>query len=89
MIKVEIIYLPIPPQPPFHVHIEMAEGSTVAMALHTSGIYRAYPEAETYTVGIFANKVPLSSLIKNGDRIEIYRPLLLDPKERRKQKARK
>jgi hypothetical protein len=38
-------------------------------------------------VGIFSRKVPLDHVLRDGDRVEIYRPLICDPKEMRKQRA--
>ena len=44
---------------------------------------------EIKAVGIFSRKVPLDHVLRDGDRIEIYRPLTADPKEMRRQRALK
>ena len=56
-----------------------------------SGLTARYPEArvEEGNVGIFSRKEPLGYVLRDGDRIEIYRPLLCDPKEVRRERAKK
>ncbi|KTD23317.1 RnfH family protein [Legionella londiniensis] len=88
MVKVELIYLP-EKNDPFHLDIELPEGATIRDALQQSGIHRVHPETNNYPVGIFAQKLPLDTPLKTGDRIEIYRPLALDPKEKRRLKVKK
>lgn len=46
------------------------------------------PNHKAWYVGIFSQKVALNTPLKNGDRIEIYRPLLLEPMTHRKAKAK-
>jgi putative ubiquitin-RnfH superfamily antitoxin RatB of RatAB toxin-antitoxin module len=60
---------------------------SVLDVLKSSGFYATYPEAEGLPVGIFSKRVTLDTLVKAGDRIEVYRPLLISPKDRRRQKA--
>ncbi len=62
--------------------LELAVGSRVRDALRAAGV-----RAET--VGVFGKRVALDVQLADGDRVEIYRPLALDPKERRRQRARK
>jgi len=71
--------------------IEAPAGCTVAEAIELSGIRAEFPdlEPEPAAVGIFSRKVSLDHEVNDGDRVEIYRPLLADPKEMRKQRARK
>lgn len=88
MVKIELVYVP---QNGSVVQLKMnlAQGATVAQALIQSGIYHLYPETKEFVVGIYARPVSLSTLLREGDRVEIYRPLLSDPKEKRRQRARK
>lgn len=68
-----------------------SENMTVADAIARSGLLKKCPEIDlnTQKVGIFSRIVPLEQVVRSGDRIEIYRPLLADPKEIRKQRAQR
>ncbi|MFM2484416.1 RnfH family protein [Celerinatantimonas yamalensis] len=63
--------------------------STIEQAIALSGIYQHHPELKEQhlTVGIFSRSAKLGDTLHDGDRIEIYRPLLADPKELRKLRA--
>lgn len=86
MLKVEIMYI-TPEHKPIQLALELESGATVSDALILSGIYQSYPETKTLPIGIYAKLVPLDTVLKAGDRMEIYRPLALDPKETRRKKA--
>ena len=62
---------------------------TVAQAVERSGLLRNHPglSLETLNCAIFGRAVPLTQRLNAGDRIEILRPLLIDPKESRRQAA--
>lgn len=62
--------------------LELPLGSKVRDALKAAGV-------KTEVVGVFGKRVDLDTRLADGDRVEIYRPLGLDPKERRRQRARK
>jgi len=62
--------------------LELPEGSTVADALAASGL-----DAAPGRVGIYGTVVPAGTVLRDGDRVEIYRPLLADPKETRRLRA--
>lgn len=66
-------------------------GVTVQQAIHISGILNLFPEIDLSKqgVGIYSQRVSLDSFVKVGDRIEIYRPLQIDPKQARKLRAQK
>jgi putative ubiquitin-RnfH superfamily antitoxin RatB of RatAB toxin-antitoxin module len=87
MIKIEVAYARAAEQR--IIPIEVAEGSTIEIAIHHSGILTLFPEIDltTQVVGIFSAPKTLSTLVKEGDRIEIYRSLVIDPKEARRIKA--
>lgn len=73
--------------------LRVDEGCTMAEAVTSSGICGAFPEIDmgNLSLGIFGKgeKTPESKVLKAGDRIEIYRPLVADPKEARKRRAEK
>lgn len=78
------------------IALEVEENCTVLEAVQRSGIDRAFsavdgPEIDLANAqfGIFSHPIeqPAQHLLRDGDRIEIYRPLLIDPKEVRKQRA--
>lgn len=87
MVKVELVYSSLE-QKTVHMRLELESGSTVLDALHASGIYNTYPETQEMAVGIYAKVVSLDTILKDGNRLEIYRPLALDPKEKRRRLAR-
>lgn len=65
--------------------------STVEQAILTSGIVEVFPEIDLAinNVGIWNRAAKLTDIVKDLDRIEVYRPLLADPKEVRKRRAEK
>lgn len=71
--------------------VRVAAGSTIQFVIECSGILTMFPEIDlaTQKVGIFSKIKNLTDTVKAGDRIEIYRPLLIDPKEARRVKATK
>ncbi len=83
MLKVELVYIAAD-QSLVHLQFVLAPGATVADALALSGVLKTNPEVQDLAVGIFSKQVPLDAPLKSGDRIEIYRPLSLDPKEKRR-----
>jgi putative ubiquitin-RnfH superfamily antitoxin RatB of RatAB toxin-antitoxin module len=91
LIAVEVVYAAIDRQ--VLVPVTVPAGTTVRAALFLSGIGEAFPELDLAecTVGIFGKVVadPGSRAVQSGDRIEIYRPLLADPKEVRRLRAAK
>ena len=68
--------------------LKVAEGTTVYEAIQASGIKNHFEEIDfkQMPVGIFGHKVSFNDTVSEGDRIEIYRPLMADPKERRRKK---
>ena len=91
MINVEVSYaLPHKQQ---IIALQVEEGCTVFDAAVQSGITRQFPELELESapMGIFGKAVanPAQQAVQEGDRVEIYRPLIADPKEVRKSRAAK
>jgi putative ubiquitin-RnfH superfamily antitoxin RatB of RatAB toxin-antitoxin module len=70
---------------------ELEEGCTVEQAIRRSGILEAFPEIDITRarVGIFGREVSLDARMRDGDRVEIYRPLVVYPKDARHQRARR
>ena len=68
---------------------EVPQGTTLAEAVKASGIQEKYPEIDLATnkVGIFGKLSKPDTVVRDKDRIEIYRPLIADPKEVRKRLA--
>lgn len=71
--------------------VEVEQGATIEQAIRSSGMLEAVPgiDLATQPVGIYAKKKPLDTVLREHDRIEIYRPLVADPKETRRLRARK
>lgn len=91
MITIEVAYATAEQQALLSLQVPV--GTTMPDAIQRSGILQQFPELdpETATLGIFSRpeKVPASRVLQEGDRVEIYRPLLIDPKEARKERAEK
>ncbi|MGM0516187.1 MAG: RnfH family protein [Pseudomonadota bacterium] len=87
--KVEVAYA----KPDVQVLLEedVPEGATVEEAIRTSGILERFPEIDLseQKVGVFGKVAPLSRTLQERDRVEIYRPLIADPKAARRQRAKK
>ena len=66
--------------------LNLPAGATVRDALAASGFE---PRLEGHAFGIFGKRVELDRRLNDGDRVEIYRPLVLDPKEARRRRALK
>ncbi|SJM93914.1 RnfH family protein [Crenothrix polyspora] len=73
------------------VAVQIPAGSTVEQAIWVSGLLNEFPEIDLKQtkVGIFGSVCDLDQLLKQGDRVEIYRPLVLEPKAARLQRAAK
>ncbi|OBX86054.1 MULTISPECIES: RnfH family protein [Haemophilus] len=86
-INIEIAYAL--PERYYLKSFQVDEGITVQTAITQSGILSQFPEIDLSTnkIGIFSRPIKLTDVLKEGDRIEIYRPLLADPKEIRRKRA--
>ncbi|NMM28075.1 MAG: RnfH family protein [Glaciimonas sp.] len=69
--------------------VSVLPGTNLQAAIMQSGILRDMPEIDLLTcrVGIYAKLKTLETILRDGDRIEIYRPLIADPKESRRRRA--
>ncbi len=86
-IKIEIAYAL--PERYYLKSFRVDEGSTIQTAILQSGILKQFTDIDLREnkVGIFSRPAKLSDILNDGDRIEIYRPLLADPKEIRRKRA--
>jgi len=71
--------------------VAAGEGLTAREAIEHSGILRRFPEIDLAVnrVGVFGKLAQLDQVLALGDRVEIYRPLIADPKAARKKRAAK
>ncbi|QRN55841.1 RnfH family protein [Dyella caseinilytica] len=69
--------------------LTLPAGSTVIQAVLQSGILQTMPEVDfdPSRLGIFSRRVAPNDTLQDGDRVEIYRPLTLDPKDARRRRA--
>lgn len=72
------------------VELELPEGSRVADALAASAVHAALDEREAagMAVGIWSRRCGIETPLREGDRVELYRPLAADPKAMRRARAR-
>jgi putative ubiquitin-RnfH superfamily antitoxin RatB of RatAB toxin-antitoxin module len=88
LIRVEVAYAR--PEP-LVIALHVAPGTTVRGAIEASGLLARCPEIDLARcgVGVFGRARGLDEPVAAGDRVEIYRPLAQDPKERRRRAARR
>jgi uncharacterized protein len=88
-IEVEIVYAL--PHEQFTQTLRVAVGATIKQAIEQSSLLLRYPEIspDSAMVGIFGRRAAASSVLCEFDRIEIYRPLVADPKQSRRARARR
>ena len=87
MIDIEIAYAS--PQRQILRQLSVAAGATAGQAVELSGMCEDFPEIDlTHNkLGIFGKLVKPETILRDHDRVEIYRPLIADPKEVRRQRA--
>lgn len=71
------------------VPLEVAAGTTAAEAVRASGLPERFPEIDPHhqAIGVFGRLVSPDRVLQEGDRVEIYRPLQMDPREARRRLA--
>ena len=86
-VRVSVVYCPR--ATPWTTQVEVAEGTTLRAAIEESGVLAVHPELQlgALSAGVFGRPRSLEAPAHDGDRIEIYRPLLVDPKEARRHRA--
>lgn len=88
-IRVEVAYAL--PEKQYLQRVTLSEGATVEEAINASGLLelRSDIDLAKNKVGIFSRPAKLADAVQDGDRVEIYRPLIADPKELRRKRAEK
>ncbi len=88
MINVEVVFAE--PDKQRLIELEVEEGATVAEVLEASGIYSRFRNTDLtrLAVGIWGTVVERDAAVRDGDRVELYRPLEMDPREARRLRAR-
>lgn len=88
-IVVEVVYAL--PQKQYLQRVKLEEGSTIEQAIQASGLLALRDDIDLSKnkVGIYSRPAKLQDVVHDGDRVEIYRPLIADPKELRRQRAEK
>jgi len=71
------------------VQVNVPAGTTARQALSFTGLAKQFPELdlESGPLGIFGRVVAGDTVLQSGDRVEVYRPLLMDPREARRRRA--
>ncbi len=86
-IEVAVVYAR--PERQALLRVTLPRGSTLDQAIQASGVLQKFPEIDLARckVGVFGKLLGLDSPLQEQDRVEIYRPLIADPKEVRRQRA--
>ncbi|AUX94456.1 RnfH family protein [Mixta gaviniae] len=86
-ITVEVVYAL--PEKQYLRQVKLAQGSSVEQAIRASGLLELRHDIDLTQnkIGIYSRPVKLQDEVNEGDRVEIYRPLIADPKELRRQRA--
>jgi putative ubiquitin-RnfH superfamily antitoxin RatB of RatAB toxin-antitoxin module len=88
-IDVELLFSPAPRQVERHA-LSLPAGATVADALQAAGLAQRHGAAvEALAVGVWGRVVERGTALRHGDRVELYRPLTVDPKEARRLRYRR
>lgn len=87
-IRVDVVYAE--PGRVWSRALTLAEGATVADAVSRSGLATERPDVRVADdcLGVFGRRVKPAHVLRDGDRVEVYRPLTLDPMEARRRRAR-
>lgn len=87
MINIEVVYAL--PHEQVLLKLKLPQGSTVAEAVQASGIMEKHPEINLAQnkLGIYGKLSKADAVLRDKDRVEIYRPLIADPKEVRRKRA--
>lgn len=87
LLRIRVVYA-LPDQQP-SVDLDLPPGTSLTEAVSRSGLLQKFPEvaARPLACAIFGRAVPLTYQLRDGDRIEILRPLLIDPKQSRREAA--
>jgi len=89
-LDIEVVYAAAPHRVT-RVSLRLPQGATVAQALQASGIVAqlSAPELDRLQCGVWGRVTPGGTLLRQGDRVELYRALTVDPKEARRLRYRR
>lgn len=89
MVRVEVAYSPAPRQVDLQQFV-FPSGTTAAQAVIAAGLPGRHPgfDLERVTVAVWGRAVAPSTVLRDGDRLELCRPLVVDPKEARRLRYR-
>lgn len=89
LLRIELVYCPQPGAADM-LTLELMPGATVGDVLRLSGILERHAlPLDGLRVGVWCKARELSSVLRDRDRVEVYRPLTVDPKEARRQRYRR
>jgi uncharacterized protein len=86
-LRVTVVFCPAPGAVD-EVALEVPPGTTVQQAFVRSGLAARHPGCETLPLGLWGRVRPGGTLLREGDRVEVYRALTVDPKEARRRRYR-
>ena len=91
--RITLVYSPAPREVKQYV-LQLPPGTTVAQAIEQSGLLNECPDIHlrdhaAFAVGIWGRKTTLNHVLRDLDRVEIYRPLVVDPKVARRERFQK
>jgi putative ubiquitin-RnfH superfamily antitoxin RatB of RatAB toxin-antitoxin module len=86
-LRVEVVFSPGPGTVD-HGVLTLAPGSSVLDALKASGLFERHGHLDLDRVGVWGRPAPAEQPLRDRDRVEVYRPLLVDPKEARRLRYR-
>ena len=88
MIAIEVVYAL--PEHQQVLNIDIAPGTTAKQALQQTQLQQDFPrlDVDTSAIGVFGQPISLEYVMQDGDRLEIYRPLLRDPMEARRKRVK-
>jgi len=91
MDELQVVVVYATPRQEFIRPMRVVPGTTVGQAIEGSGVLASFPDINLVTqpVGIYGKKKTLDTPLRELDRIEIYRPLVADPKDSRRKRAAK
>ena len=89
-LRITVVYSPAP-RDVLEISLQLAPNTTVLQAIQTSGLLQRFPSMDqpTTVVGVWGRKVVLNQALRDNDRVEIYRPLTVDPKVARRERFAK
>lgn len=69
------------------IELDLPEGASVAQAIERSGVVARFPELAGAQAGVWGRRVSLGHALREGDRVELYRPVSADAKALRRERA--